>query len=58
VDGPPGHAKGVPSDQPCGNGKGSTKGGVIIVLPLTLSAAAARRSRRMVRSLRRRRSAE
>jgi hypothetical protein len=66
VEGPPGHSKGEPWEKPCGNGKGggnngngndNTKGGVIIVLPLTLSAAALGGRRRIADTLRRRPSA-
>jgi len=38
VDGPPGKHKGEGGDPPCGKDK--TKGGVVIVLPLALAAAA------------------
>ena len=53
VDGAPGHNKGQPGHEPCGKGKGKeSKGGVIVVLPVALTAAAAGR-RRISRSLRR-----
>jgi hypothetical protein len=63
VDGPPGHSKGQPWEKPCGKGNGgdkgngNTKGGVIIVLPLALSAAAPGGRRRIAETLRRRPSA-
>jgi hypothetical protein len=62
VDGPPGHNKGAPSDRPCGkghgdHGNGGTKGGVIIVLPLAISALTARLKASRGGSLRKRRLA-
>ncbi|HET9519735.1 MAG TPA: hypothetical protein VFO73_01665 [Candidatus Limnocylindrales bacterium] len=51
VDGPPGHNKGGDDTRPCGKGKGDSKGGMVIVLPITLAAAEAlRRSRSLRRS--------
>jgi hypothetical protein len=54
IDGPPGHSKGQPGHEPCGKGKSKeSKGGVIVVLPVALTAAAATGRRRISRSLRR-----
>jgi hypothetical protein len=55
VDGPPGKNKGEGGDRPCGNGKDKTKGGVVIVLPLAMAAAAGAVRRRAGDSLRQRR---
>lgn len=56
VDGPPGKNKGEGGTRPCGHGKDKPKGGVVIVLPLAMAAAAGPLRRRMGDSLRRRRS--
>jgi len=55
IDGPPGQQKGEGGDRPCGKDKKDhTKGGIVLVLPMTLALAGDRLRRRTSRSLRRR----